>query len=126
MTKFGLAAAFAGVVTVGVLGANALSDWEYSDGQRTGNITKLSNKGLPFCKTWEGELAMDNLKTAKGGVSGTFSFSVKDPSIVEKLKEAQNSGQTVNLSYSQTLFQWPCEQKTDYEITAVSLVNAIK
>lgn len=122
MKKAGLGVAFAGVVALGLLGANALSDWEYSDGTRTGTITKFSNKGLPFCKTWEGELAMENLKTARGGVSGTFNFSVKDDAIVQQIKEAQNSGQSVNLEYSQTLFQWPCEQKTDYEITKVTPV----
>ncbi len=99
-------------------GAALLGNYTYSDGARVGTVTKLSNKGL-FCKTWEGELAMDNFSARGVGdgrtMSNTFEFSVKNPEIVAKLLEAQRSGERVEVKYDQTLFHWPCEQETDYE-----------
>lgn len=53
----------------------------YSDGERTGVITKFSHKGM-LIKTWEGELNMGGFD--QGGVATIWAFSVDDPVIVEK------------------------------------------
>lgn len=85
----------------------------YSDGYRSGELIKFSNKGF-IVKTWEGEISQ--------GISGAqiFSFSVMDnqPEIIEKLKEYQ--GQYVKLKYEEkfgTFFFWG---DTKYFITEVT------
>ena len=98
----------------------------YSDGDRAGNVTKLSYKGV-VCKSWEGELATDGFvsKTdAKGNRSSSnvFSFSVTDLAIVEKLQAAQESGSRVKLHYNQVMLKNPCTSSTDYYITEVTPV----
>ena len=64
----------------------------YSKGTRSGELIKVSNKGVIF-KTWEGEISQ--------GISGAqiFSFSVldKDKSVIEKLQDLQ--GNYVKVTY---------------------------
>lgn len=96
-----------------------VGDYEYSSGKRSGGVDKISEKGLG-CKTWEGQLAMQNFVTGPDGqLTNTFAFSVKDPEIVKKLQDANVNGTQVSVTYSQTLMHWPCEQDTDYEIVDV-------
>src|SRR4051794_31042139 len=51
--------------------------WTYSRGERAGYIQKFSQRGW-LCKTWEGELAMDNVP---GTMQERFVFSVRDDSV---------------------------------------------
>ena len=73
----------------------------YSEGFRSGELIKISNKGIVF-KTWEGEISQ--------GISGAqiFSFSVldKDQEVVEDLKNLQ--GHYVKLTYVERYktFSW--------------------
>lgn len=64
----------------------------YSEGKRSGELIKFSNKGVMF-NTWEGEISQ--------GVSGAqiFKFSVlqKDQEVIKKLQEYQ--GEYVKLDY---------------------------
>lgn len=74
----------------------------YSEGERIGIITKISEKGFIF-KSWQGEMLMI--------VTGTiqpekFEFSV-DPSVVSSVKEAMYKGIKVSLSYHQWLLNPP-------------------
>ncbi|WP_298312640.1 6-phosphogluconate dehydrogenase [uncultured Aquimarina sp.] len=66
----------------------------YSEGVRSGELIKFSNKGLMF-KTWEGEISQ--------GISGAqiFSFSVegKNEEVIKKLEEFQ--GRYVKLKYKE-------------------------
>ncbi len=66
----------------------------YSEGTRSGELIKFSNKGIVF-KTWEGEISQ--------GISGAqiFSFSVEDKEnkIVEKLQQFQ--GRYVKVKYKE-------------------------
>ncbi len=66
----------------------------YSEGTRSGELIKFSNKGIVF-KTWEGEISQ--------GISGAqiFSFSVEDNNteIIKKLEELQ--GRYVKLKYKE-------------------------
>lgn len=89
-------------ITAVAAGAQALGYLiNYSEGERYGEVTKLSHKGL-FFKTWEGELFTQSSRrmVSSGNAFGTyFKFSVKDPRVVEKL---QNFGEKpVALVYSQ-------------------------
>jgi uncharacterized protein YxeA len=64
----------------------------YSNGIRSGELIKFSNKGF-LVKTWEGEISQ--------GISGAqiFSFSVQDnkEEVIQKLQEYQ--GRYVKLNY---------------------------
>ncbi|MBW1297357.1 6-phosphogluconate dehydrogenase [Aquimarina litoralis] len=66
----------------------------YSEGVRSGELIKFSNKGILF-KTWEGEISQ--------GISGAqiFSFSVEDKNedVIKKLEEYQ--GRYVKLKYKE-------------------------
>ncbi|WP_299260686.1 6-phosphogluconate dehydrogenase [uncultured Aquimarina sp.] len=66
----------------------------YSEGVRSGELIKFSNKGVMF-KTWEGEISQ--------GISGAqiFSFSVEDKNkeVIKKLEEFQ--GKYVKLKYKE-------------------------
>ncbi|WP_053977435.1 hypothetical protein [Mangrovimonas xylaniphaga] len=84
----------------------------YSEGTRSGELIKVSNKGVVF-KTWEGEISQ--------GISGAeiFKFSVldKDKDVIQKLNELQ--GNYVKVTYIErytTLAFWG---DTKYFVTAV-------
>lgn len=95
----------------------------YSNGTRVGVITKFSNKGIVF-KSWEGELLQQGIKIVmddKGNntsMANVFSFSVTDPSVVEKINNAMNSGKQVKVHYRQW-FVSPVAQLTDYTVVDV-------
>lgn len=99
-----------------------LSGCVYSDGERAGQVVKLSRKGWIF-KTYEGELAT----LAKGQlgtmVSNTFVFSVPDRKVASDIQDAMNQGKSVSLHYEQHFWAWFWEGNTKYFITKVSVNN---
>lgn len=130
--KTKLIGAFAGAVAVAGVGFHLIEDYNYSNGARQGQITKLSNKGI-LCKTWEGEAAMINFahSGARGstneGTDNTFYFSVDDDEVAQKIKDSMNNGDLVNLEYEQKLFPLAnfifCQRRTEYEVTNVIILN---
>lgn len=98
----------------------ALSACNFSEGQRYGQITKFSRKGVIF-KTYEGELAT----MAKGAVgtmiSNSFLFSVKDKAVILKIQDAMSTGKSVSLTYQQEFWAWYWEGDTKYFITEVQV-----
>lgn len=84
----------------------------YSNGEWTGTVVKLSRKGM-FFKSWEGQIVLGGMRTketehfnSKGEYSGSTTSSVNnafefnvDPDSVEKVKAAMTSGQPVTLVY---------------------------
>jgi hypothetical protein len=85
----------------------------YSEGSRSGELIKFSNKGYVF-KTWEGELSQ--------GISGAqiFEFSVldQDKDIIESMKNLQ--GNYVKITYIERYKTFPFWGDTRYFVTAVS------
>ena len=69
--------------------------YAYSKGERAGFMQKLSEKGWA-CKTWEGELAMQNLP---GSAPEIFRFSVREDAVAKQIQELE--GQKVALIYEQ-------------------------
>lgn len=99
-----------------------LSACSYSDGDRVGQVTKLSRKGFIF-KTYEGELATLAKGKAATMISNSFSFSVIDKKVADKIKEAMEIDATVSLHYEQQFFVFPWEGDTDYFITEVTIIK---
>lgn len=59
---------------------------EYSKGERAGVVQKMTEKGM-FFKTFEGELALDGIKTVGKNVSSVFAFSVKEPALADTINK---------------------------------------
>lgn len=91
---------------------------EVSTGNRAGQVTKFSKKGL-VCKTWEGELQVGGQANVVG-VGQVFAFTVEDEALVPKLDSALASGVRTKLSYRQEFAHGPCRSDTAYFITAVN------
>jgi hypothetical protein len=84
----------------------------YSQGDRTGELIKFSNKGYIF-KTWEGEISQ--------GISGAqiFKFSVldNDQAVIDQLKQMQ--GKYVKVTYVERYKTFPWWGDTNYYVTEV-------
>ena len=85
----------------------------YSEGTRSGELIKFSNKGVVF-KTWEGEISQ--------GISGAqiFSFSVEDKNdeLIKKLEALQ--GRYVKVGYKERYAKITWLGDTKYFITEVT------
>ena len=84
----------------------------YSEGYRSGELIKFSNKGV-IIKTWEGEISQ--------GISGAqiFEFSVldKDAEVIQSLKEFQ--GEYVKLRYIERFATFFWLGDTKYFVTEI-------
>ncbi len=101
-------------VLVFAIWASVTLGFSYSSGERAGYLQKLSDKGW-VCKTWEGELAMQNLP---GTPPEIFNFSVRDKALAKQIQDLE--GQKVALSYEQHKgVPTQCFGETEYYVTAV-------
>jgi hypothetical protein len=89
----------------------------YSVGERTGVITKLSQKGLVL-KSWEGEMVLGGISDGSGTFGGTWQFSCRDAALAEKLREVSESGQRVTLEYNEWLVS-PVSIETSHEVLSI-------
>lgn len=84
----------------------------YSEGVRTGELIKFSNKGYVF-KTYEGEISQ--------GISGAmiFKFSVSEDKkdVIKMLND--NQGKYIKVNYEERYTTFPWWGDTNYYITAV-------
>jgi hypothetical protein len=93
----------------------AVLSWSYSEGERAGYLQKLSKKGW-LCKTWEGEILLSSMP---GAIPERFTFTVRDPAIVEQLQSKM--GQRVQISYAQHKgVPTTCFGETEYYVDKVS------
>lgn len=92
---------------------------DYSDGERSGTVTKFSRKGL-WMKSWEGELLMGGMTTDGDGrsVPNVFQFTVVDSAVVPLVQAAQHAGRPVTVAYRQWAIS-PVGQDSSYEIVSV-------
>lgn len=88
-----------------------------SDGERAGHVIKFSHKGYLF-KTWEGELVQRNFSTQ----ADIWTFSVKDPAVVQQINTALAKGDRVTLHYCQKYYTFFWQGDTDYFIDGVTVV----
>lgn len=69
--------------------------WNFSHGERTGYVQKLSKSGW-ICKTWEGEMAM---VTMPGAIPEKFFFSIRDDNVAARINKL--AGKRVSVVYEQ-------------------------
>lgn len=73
----------------------------YSEGERTGIVYKISKKGMIF-KSFEGEMNLGGMSESNGmAVPNKFEFSVMDEDVVKKIETSASSGKRVTVRYSQ-------------------------
>jgi len=100
------------VITILVIFYTVVYFVPYSEGYRSGELIKFSNKGI-IVKTWEGQISQ--------GISGAqiFSFSVldKDEEVIKNLKEFQ--GEYVKLTYTERFATFFWLGDTKYFVTKV-------
>lgn len=91
----------------------------YSDGTKSGNISKFTKKGF-FYKTWEGEMNLGGMvSNGDGGmVANIWYFSVTNPVLIEQIQTSMELGRTT-LTYDQRLLVPITQGSTNYIITEV-------
>ena len=111
------------------VGTLLLNLFNYSVGERTGVLSKISKKGVA-CWTTEGELAQPSfskssaLRSGGAPIDNTFYFSVPDPDVRKQL-DAVPPGTALSLQYEQKLFALDlplpllCQRRTQFQITGV-------
>lgn len=93
----------------------------YSDGERTGLLTKLSRKGNIF-KTYEGEVLIGNFQQAPNVmVPEKFYFSVKNEKLADTLMKLQ--GKVISLKYFQYRKTLPWRGESVYVVTDLARVG---
>lgn len=91
----------------------------YSEGTRSGVLTKVSKKGYLF-KTYEGEMNVGGFSQGDGTImpATIFKFSIPDKSIYDTLEA--NQGRKLVVHYKQVFKNFFWQGETDYFIHAVS------
>ncbi|PIR55135.1 hypothetical protein COU74_01895 [Candidatus Peregrinibacteria bacterium CG10_big_fil_rev_8_21_14_0_10_36_19] len=118
-----LAALFFSVFIIGSAWRTVGFNFHYSNGERVGQVIKLSEKGL-FWKTWEGSIGL----TQSGAYAEYWDFSVdsQDPNkseIVGELTEALTKGNLVKVKYEQRYGAVPWRSDTSYWVKSVESVR---
>ncbi|MGF1555083.1 6-phosphogluconate dehydrogenase [Paucihalobacter sp.] len=107
------------IVIVGTIGFFWISTWTYSEGTRSGQLIKVTKKGVIF-KTNEAQLNMGGLRTKNvDGLEGNiWDFSVIDETVVNKLNALE--GRHVKIAYKERYNSMPWIGKTNYIATDVT------
>ena len=103
------------LLLVGGIVAYITIGYNYSDGDRAGNIVKFSRKGYIF-KTHEGQLQL-------GSSNSIWDFSVTDEAVATQLQDAANQGKRVVLKYHEKLYQFDWRGDTKYIVYEVDPVK---
>ena len=117
-----IAIAVAVLVLLPILGfwawSSATLAYSYSSGERAGFMQKLSRKGW-LCKTWEGELSLQNLP---GSSPEVFAFTVRDDAVAKRIQALE--GQKVSVTYDQHKgVPTSCFGETEYFVTDIRKVE---
>ena len=103
------------------------SSEDYSNGEKTGLVTKMQLQGIEW-KSWEGHLNL-----TQTGMNSTaaapWDFSLDndhfDPEVLKTLDSAADNGWLVRLTYHETFNKnwWGNRGHTDFFVTKVVVVN---
>lgn len=110
---------------IAVISLTAIIYWfcynVFSDGERTGLLTKLSRKGNLF-KTYEGEMLIGNFNQAPNVmIPEKFYFSVEDKMVADSLMKLQ--GKQVSLRYVQYRRHLPWRGENQYIVTGIERIE---
>lgn len=110
-----------GIIFVGVV-YYFICGITYSEGTRSGILTKVSKKGYVF-KTYEGELNVGGLNQGDGTImpATIFKFSMGDKKVYDDLELAQ--GKKVILHYKEVIHSFFWQGETNYFIHKITWVN---
>ena len=97
-----------------------ICSWTYSEGTRSGNLIKVSKKGVVF-KTIEGELNLGGVSTIEGLEGNIWSFTVLDDELANTF--APYEGKKVKVYYKERYKTMPWLGDTNYIITKVELID---
>lgn len=94
----------------------------YSEGTRSGILTKVSKKGYIF-KTYEGEIIIGGLNQGDGAVlpARVFNFSVREKSVYDQLERDQ--GKKVVLHYREVLKSFFWQGESNYFVDSIAYSN---
>ncbi len=108
------------IVIVGFLLYYFICGFTYSEGSRSGILTKISKKGYVF-KTYEGEINIGGLYQNNSTIVPTtiFYFSVQDKKIYYDLQQAE--GKRVIVYYKQVFKNFFWQGDTDYFVYQISI-----
>jgi hypothetical protein len=93
----------------------------YSEGSRTGYVTKISHKGVMF-KTYEGEMNFGFFGgSANNGrpADNVWYFSVVDSKVAKQVEDASKAGHKVTLYYKQKYIKISLRGDTEYLVYKV-------
>lgn len=91
--------------------------WTYSEGTRSGNLIKVSTKGVVF-KSFEGELNLGGVRMQEGLEGNIWSFTILNDDVAEAVKEFE--GKRVNVYYKERYKTMPWKGDTNYIVTEIS------
>ncbi|MEI6019843.1 MAG: 6-phosphogluconate dehydrogenase [Bacteroidota bacterium] len=108
------------IVVLGFVIYFFICGFTYSEGTRSGILTKISKKGYLF-KTYEGEINIGGLFQNNGTIVPTtiFYFSVTDKKIYYDLQQAE--GKRVIVYYKQVFKNFFWQGDTDYFVYQISI-----
>lgn len=94
----------------------------YSNGTRSGVLTKVSRRGYVF-KTYEGEMNVGGFSQGDGTImpASIFTFSVKQDEVYNQLEKEQ--GKKVVLHYKQVYKNFFWQGESDYFVFQVDPVH---
>ncbi|MCU0449775.1 MAG: hypothetical protein MUC97_08000 [Bernardetiaceae bacterium] len=115
-----------------LLGLGGVAGWfsysaNFSEGNRTGRILKMSRKGV-LIKTNEGQLNQEIITSPAVGGSGPsniWDFSVEDSQAeaLRKIDEAMRDNKRVTLHYEEKFVRFFWRGDTKYLITKVDVIE---
>ena len=97
-----------------------ICSWTYSEGTRSGNLIKVSKKGVVF-KTIEGELNLGGVSMMEGLEGNIWSFTVLDDELANTFTPYE--GKKVKVYYKERYKTMPWLGDTNYIITKVQLID---
>jgi hypothetical protein len=110
------------LIIVGLVAFYFIAGLSYSEGTRSGILTKVSKRGYVF-KTYEGEILIGGINEGEGTIinTTTFKFSVPEKSVYDKLEALQ--GHKVVVRYKQVLKPFFWQGDTDYFVVEAGLAK---
>jgi hypothetical protein len=94
--------------------------WSYSEGTRSGNLIKVSKKGVVF-KSYEGQLNLGGISMADGLEGNIWSFTMLEESLIDKVKPFE--GRKVKVYYKERYKTMPWLGDTNYIVTKIEEIT---